>query len=308
MTTPDTSLPETTSVPPSEGSKRKTSVLAWVALGFGVLGFLFAILPVASFLAWLFTLPAFILAIIALTKKDKARAVPVIALLLSIIAFIVAIVVSVSTIVAPIGDSGKSDTSSFQEGEPAGTGDDESSDGQYDDYPTFDVIDTSGTGDSVIELPEGVSQGIVTAAHSGSSNFSISGLNASNESTGDLLVNTIGAYSGVTAFGFSSLSEAGRLSVTADGPWTVSIAPISSAPEIALPANGTGDAVYLFSGDASTWNITHDGTSNFAVIQYGGIIPNLAVNEIGVYQGSIPMKAGPSVLSISADGNWSITN
>lgn len=86
---------------------RSTSVLSWIALGLAGLGFLLAVIPFASFVAWLFTLPAFILAIIGLVQKGRAKVVPAIALALSIVAFIIAIIVSVVTVAAsPTGQSG----------------------------------------------------------------------------------------------------------------------------------------------------------------------------------------------------------
>ena len=30
----------------------------------------------------------------------------------------------------------------------------------------------------------------------------------------------------------------------------------------------------------------------------------LLVNEIGAYTGTVPLSAGPSVITVSADGNW----
>jgi hypothetical protein len=35
-------------------------------------------------------------------------------------------------------------------------------------------------------------------------------------------------------------------------------------------------------------------------------MPNLMVNEIGSYQGTVPAVAGPSVVTVTADGRWSI--
>jgi hypothetical protein len=32
----------------------------------------------------------------------------------------------------------------------------------------------------------------------------------------------------------------------------------------------------------------------------------LLVNEIGAYTGTVPLSSGPSVISVSADGNWTL--
>jgi TM2 domain-containing membrane protein YozV len=173
-----------------------------------------------------------------------------------------------------------------------------------DTYGTFEVVTHQGSGDSVIELP--AATGMVTASHNGSSNFAVIVLDSANEPAGDLLVNTIGGYSGTAAYGLNSFGEGERLQVTADGAWELTIAPIASAPELA--ANGTGDAVFLYGGDAGAAAMTHDGGSNFAVIEHNDDLfsMGLLVNEIGAYSGTVPMGAGPSVITVTADGNWTI--
>lgn len=176
----------------------------------------------------------------------------------------------------------------------------------YEDaYGTFEPVTVTGTGDGVVPVPAAV--GVVTASHDGSRNFAITALNVNNESTGDLLVNTIGPYSGTTAFGLSAFTDATNLQVTADGNWSITIVPIAAAPPMTLPATGAGDAVLLYDGGPATWAITHDGSSNIAVIAHGGLFPDLLVNEIGPYSGTVPVSAGPSVVILKADGGWSIT-
>ncbi|MEV0646533.1 hypothetical protein AB0I28_14845 [Phytomonospora sp. NPDC050363] len=178
----------------------------------------------------------------------------------------------------------------------------------YDEeYGTFETVEESGSGDTVLELPKGASAGIVTATHDGSANFIVSGLDKDNEPTGDLLVNAIGDYKGTAAYGLTALGEAVTLEVKADGKWSITIAPVSAAKALPSPAKGGGDAVYLYDGDAATWKATHDGEGNFIVVQYpAGGFPNLAVNEIGEYEGTVAAKAGPSVVTVNADGKWTL--
>lgn len=82
--------------------KRTTSRIGWVALGLTVLGFILAVIPGVSVFAWVVILPAFIVSIVALAKKNTAKAVPVISLIVSILAGIVAIIVTVVTAVAVV--------------------------------------------------------------------------------------------------------------------------------------------------------------------------------------------------------------
>lgn len=223
------------------------------------------------------------------------------------------------------GDSGSDATSESQStqdsgssgNDSSGTGGDGDSDGSpstadswyADEFGTFEGFSDKGNGDSIIKLPEGVTYGVVTAKHKGSGNFALSVLDQANQPTGDLLVNTIGNYQGTTAFGLSSFGDPGvKIEVTADGSWSVQVSPISSAPQLDLPAKGEGDQVFQYNGPAADWNVTHKGERNFVLLQNStDIMPNLAVNEIGNYKGLVPMNAGPSVVRINADGSWSIS-
>lgn len=173
-------------------------------------------------------------------------------------------------------------------------------------FGTFEPIVESGTGDNIVSLPAGATAAIVTSSHDGERNFAIVVLDAANTSTGDLLVNTIGAYSGTSAYGFNSFSEGTSLKITADGNWTVTISPVSTAPELA--ASGAGDAVYLYNGSASKLTATHTGERNFIVMEETSeaFSFGLLVNDIGPYSGTVPLSAGPSVISVGADGAWTL--
>ncbi|GAA2302748.1 hypothetical protein GCM10009853_069300 [Glycomyces scopariae] len=193
----------------------------------------------------------------------------------------------------------------------AETGSEGGGDGEFftESFDSFAPAEFSGEGDGVVELPEGAAQAMVTASHDGDANFAVSALDEGNQATGDLLVNTIGGYEGVTALGMYDLgNEPVRLQVTADGAWTVRLAPLADAP--ALPGSGTGDAVFRYEGEAVTWNVTHDGDSNFTLSYHTDedFEMPLLVNEIGAYDGEVPAGAGPGLVVVTADGDWTIGN
>lgn len=176
-----------------------------------------------------------------------------------------------------------------------------------DQFGAFAPVSKSGSGSSVITLPAGAKAGIVTATYSGSANFVISTLDASNKDAGDLMVNTIGKYSGTTAFGLSSFGgDAAKLKIDASGPWTVNIQPIASAPTLTVPAKATGDKVFIYSGQADSWAITNSGQSNF-VVTFIGDTSDLLVNEIGSYSGTVPVTGGPAIIVVESDGAWTIS-
>lgn len=190
--------------------------------------------------------------------------------------------------------------------EPAAPAEPTAADWAAETYGTFDAIAQSGAGDSLITLPEGVTAAMVTATHDGSRNFILSVLDAQNESTGDLLVNTIGAYAGSTAYGLngSFLGEPARLQITADGSWSITIAPLAQAA--ALAPSGTGDGVFLYDGEAGALAFSHTGERNVIVQEFPDELFafGLLINEIGAYSGTVPLSGGPSVITVVADGAW----
>ncbi|NUT31446.1 MAG: hypothetical protein HOV79_00070 [Hamadaea sp.] len=184
-------------------------------------------------------------------------------------------------------------------------GEDSSGGGYLESLPTFDPVEHSGEGDSVIPL-DGITQAMLTASHDGEHYFSIAGLDDGNEPTLDLPVNAIGAYEGTTVIG---MNEDGTtsLQITADGAWTITLAPLASAP--ALPEGGTGDGVFTYEGDAATWAVKHEGEHYFSLFEYTGesFDMGMLATEIGAYDGEVPAEAGPAVVVVQADGAWTIT-
>ncbi|WEG09300.1 TM2 domain-containing protein [Microbacterium horticulturae] len=177
-----------------------------------------------------------------------------------------------------------------------------------DTFGTFDTVKKTGHGDTLITLPKGATGGVVTATHKGQANFAITVLDGDNASTGELLVNTIGHYSGTTAWGLMALGDGARLQVTADGDWKITLAPFSSAKAFDGSAKGTGDAVELYDGDAAALTATHKGSANFVVYEETSeaFSMGLLINEIGKYSGTVPLSAGPSIVTVKADGAWTL--
>lgn len=175
-----------------------------------------------------------------------------------------------------------------------------------DTFGTFEAVTHSGAGDDIVTLPAGATAGLVTASYDGTGNFAVSVLDDANQPTGDLLVNTIGAYSGTTVYGFNSLGDGATLEVTAGAAWTITIEPVAAAP--ALVESGTGDGVFLYEGGSGKLTATHDGSSNFAVLEETSeaFSMGLLVNEIGAYSGTVPLSSRPLVLSVQADGAWTL--
>lgn len=326
MQTPPTAPPTQIPPPPAppqyataeSPAPARSNGLAIAALVVGVVAFLTGLIP---WVGLLLGVAAVVLGVIALVKRQsKALSITGTALgaVAAITGLIVAIVFSAALVSAGSASSSQrsEDTAPALPSTEASSAPDEpaapvNTAAAWADrtFGAFAASEYTGVGDTVLDLPAGVKGGMVSATHDGSSNFSISVLDAQNKSTGDLLVNTIGPYSGTTAWGLVSFGEGARLQVTADGGWKISIHPFSAAPAFTGAASGIGDAVLLYDGAAAALTATHDGARNFVVYEETSELfsMGLLVNTIGPYSGTVPLSAGPSILTVEADGAWSLT-
>ncbi|WP_104163545.1 TM2 domain-containing protein [Cryobacterium sp. N22] len=173
-------------------------------------------------------------------------------------------------------------------------------------YGSFDAVTQAGAGDAVLALPDGAAAALLTATHDGGGSFSLQVLDADNRPTPDLMVNTFGAYAGTTVYGLNGdLGEPGvSLKVVASGNWTIDLAPVSSAP--ALAETGTDDAVFLYSGPAATLAFGYADSGYLTVAEHTDAGTSELVNESGPYQGAATVGAGPSVITITANGDWAV--
>jgi hypothetical protein len=163
----------------------------------------------------------------------------------------------------------------------------------------------AGKGDDVVTIAKDSGPAIVTfecARCSGNTVLQSDGADA-------LLVNTIGSYSGRHLIDPSDGSVTSTLTVKATGSWKITVASgLASATRADTSVSGHGDDVAVLTGDVRKAAITNKGgNSNFVVRAYDGSgIPDLAVNVIGGYSGTVPIN-GPVVLAISSTGNWTVT-
>lgn len=170
---------------------------------------------------------------------------------------------------------------------------------------TFKPIVLSGTGNAVqeVSLPASLTDGVVVSTtHSGQSNLVVWALDQ-NLQQSELLVNEIGEYTGETLMA----PGARALRVEADGPWTISIAPVDSVPTFSTELSGSGSSVVGYRGGEAALTVTHDGVGSFAVWEYPASgVGRLVVNEVGAFTGRATLGAGPSVIVIESDGAWSV--
>lgn len=175
----------------------------------------------------------------------------------------------------------------------------------------FADIILSGSGDSVkpFSIPEDLAA-LATLTHSGSENFIVHSLAASG-SENDLLVNTIGRYSGTVLFDAGSGEHSTALQIEADGSWTVTIKHPTKARAWAPTSavSGNGDDVLRLAPQPSGLTpikITHMGDSNIIVHAYSPTGTDLLVNEIGAYNGTVPLPSGTYLVTVESEGAWTI--
>lgn len=200
------------------------------------------------------------------------------------------------------GDDAADDGSGAQDDQQAAGG--AAADWADSTYGSFEPATTSGSGEEVVALPEGATSAYVTIEDVSGEGLRSYGVDEAGEMTGSQIVSLPEGGTGSGVIGVDDSDDSTGIEVNATGDWEVTVAPISSAP--ALPDSGTSPGAFLYEGPGGEATLSHDGESNFIVLQYGGSSPNLITNEIGTYEGTNPLDPGPSLVTVAADGSWEI--
>lgn len=169
--------------------------------------------------------------------------------------------------------------------------------------PPAAPISYEGQGDEVLNLEKPVGVAVLDFAClqcSGNTVLKTDGREA-------LLVNEIGGYAGRHLIDVADTARTSRLSITANGSWKVTVTPGLSAVRIidGTRISGTGDDVVAVNGATARALVKNRGESNFAVWIVGEDTTELAVNEIGSYEGTVALRA-PAVAIVTSSGDWSI--
>jgi hypothetical protein len=164
---------------------------------------------------------------------------------------------------------------------------------------------TTQSDDITPDYSGGLSIGIdlVTLTHDGHSSFIVTAVQGDQS---EVVTSAIGIYRGQRP-----LVVEGPVSfqVTADGAWSIKVQPIATGAKPAF--SGTGDAVsaYFTPPGPATWDIAHDGQTNFFVYAHcvGGSI--VVEDKVGAFKDSaqIEFPRGPCFWEVRADGAWTMT-
>lgn len=169
-------------------------------------------------------------------------------------------------------------------------------------------IPISGTGDGVVNVAiESATRILEFSCPACTGNTSVWAGTAEDPKL-DLLVNTIGAYSGRQIIGFADFDSIlyTTLTITANSPWTLRTYDISEARQVGSSATGSGDDVIMFNSAGAFATMSHHGEGYFGIwaLSYTGDFDLLA-NTIGDYWGTRPLVS-PALLQITSEGSWQI--
>lgn len=160
----------------------------------------------------------------------------------------------------------------------------------------------TGTGDNVIPLTITGAHAL-TITYNGTNNFVV------KTDDGDLLVNTIGAYSGTVLAGLNGTPT--QLVITASGPWTIQEIPVALIPAKSGAVTGTGDDVFIYSSTNTSATFSCLTCKSNVVmrslnVKSGSV--DLLVNKIGAYTGTVFLGAGGKfVIIVKSDQAWSFS-
>ena len=172
------------------------------------------------------------------------------------------------------------------------------------------VTNVDGNGPATVPIPAAVGlPALVHAHYSGKSSFVVSSVNASGQHLA-VLARSLGSYDGTFAVGFVEQrgNPTAALRVVTIGPWHLDIAKPVFAPTLSgSGVSGHGDAVLAYKGPEVEAHVIYRGAAGFTVATYAGGVVTMLVSTVGPYDGKITLPAGPAFVSVTADGDWSMS-
>jgi hypothetical protein len=178
--------------------------------------------------------------------------------------------------------------------------------------PTPQPIVLEGQGDTVIDSGKpGDYPAIARINYAGGRNFSVWSYGPDGDRI-DLLVNTIGSYSGTVPIDLLVNQFTTRFEISSSGSWRIEVLPLEAARVEYVPGDisGEGDEVLWFNaGRNQPDTMVVDATGargNFSIWSYGNG-RDLVVNEIAPYQGTVILSGDTALLVIGAEGPWELS-
>lgn len=166
--------------------------------------------------------------------------------------------------------------------------------------PAFEPVQATGQGSGSVAIPGAASSGIVEIRNDGAGPLTVAGSNG-------VLAERPGGSTSSLYIG--DLSTTGTLTVTAQGPWTVTVKPPTQARDATLRAVGFGpDVVFLDNPTEKSVHFTHDGAGQFTVIGHplvgADATGSVALDQAGPVDTSVVVRG--AIIEIRATGNWTL--
>ena len=172
------------------------------------------------------------------------------------------------------------------------------------------VMDVSGTGDKIIDLPKHDTGIVHITGNKGNGYFGVKTFDKNNKQI-DSIVSTTDPYDGYRLFDNYWNPEATRLQVSAFGTWTIDILAISAIRHETIPGKiiGNGDdLVYVSGGIPDIATVSGNANSHyFGVIGHrGDATHDSLVSVTDPYKGEVMLNTDTVILEILAYGPWEI--
>lgn len=169
-----------------------------------------------------------------------------------------------------------------------------------------DPFTIRGTGTQVVSLDTAIARdSLVSVTHKGPGPFMASSLDADRQRQ-QLLVNTVGTYSGTTLLTADVGQAVAQIAIVADGEWSLNVRDVSEAREFGSTIAGRGDDVVRYVGGMGVLAASYPGDAPFVVLR-AGRPDRLLFDEVGPFAGKTALGMGPALLVVSARGPWALT-
>ena len=164
----------------------------------------------------------------------------------------------------------------------------------------------TGSGDNVLTLdPIPFQYYLHVTGNAEGKHFAVKGYDADNQGT-ELFVNTTKPYEGQT---YDKKQATVLLEVKATGDWTIELVPVSTLNTVQAgeTVTGAGDTMFRLEGSPATAAVEGNADGkHFAVKGYIGDRSDLMVNTTDPYSGTVMVKPDTELISVDAEGDWSI--
>lgn len=174
-------------------------------------------------------------------------------------------------------------------------------------FGTFTPFTRTGNGGAVFRLPAEVRAGWVFVRYTGSGAFELYLLGTGPGSTGVGVSSYDGAYEGSLWVGVDpNYERTSRVEVVASGPWTMTIAPVSTAPAFTPPLESSSRGVFLYAG-GGPWTASTGGDGLFGLTfrEFDGTV-SATVFETSGWSGPVGPAVVPGLVEVLSDGYWSV--